>query len=122
MGFGLPTKDLQNVNYTNNVGWHLQEGAFVRDPVTYDHCTFGDIYGPSVQDPGIGFQYSEGGVHSGKPSMTNSLLYKIRSNGKALALSNWGKEKTITPSLATIQTTMPLLPAATRSSSAKIQA
>lgn len=89
MPFAELSKNISNVAYKNCVGWHLKEGVWARDSATFDHMTIGDLYGPGVTVPNVGFQYLAGDIHpTNTTTLTNSIMTKI----KGTALTGWKSE------------------------------
>ena len=73
---------MTDIFFTDCLGYYLREGVYLRDSATYNHCTFGDLYGPSLQTSTIGFRYSVGDDPVNTSSVFNSILFNI--NGTAL--------------------------------------
>ncbi|MFA5975840.1 MAG: fibronectin type III domain-containing protein [Elusimicrobiota bacterium] len=90
--FGTLSKDLNNINYSNSVGWHIREGTWARDSATYAHMTFGDLYGPAIatvdDGSGVGLRFSPGDDPVNATAIRNSVLYNI----KGAALNSWSTE------------------------------
>ncbi|MGE5416996.1 MAG: putative Ig domain-containing protein [Acidobacteriota bacterium] len=88
MQFGQLTKNLTNINYIDCFGWHLQEGIWARDGANYNHCTFGDFYGPSLAVPDVGLYFYPGDDPVNSINIINSILTGI----KGTAITSFASE------------------------------
>lgn len=80
MGMGMIGTDwgADNAQVIDSVGWNLNEGAWLRDGPTFDHCTFGNLHGPAVQTQHTGLDYYPGGNGNPvAPTITNSIIQNV---------------------------------------------